>query len=171
MAPGDVDAGGTLARYLRWQLAAFSIGAAAIHFAEVPTHREEWWLFGAFFVGVAWFQAWWAFPVVTTGRDRTLVLGIAVNAVVIGIWIWSRTVGLPIGPDAGEPEAVGAADLLATVLEALLVGWAIGALLPAVRGRRGAPTIALVTTTLVWIVVIAATAFVFFAAKAGPGGH
>ncbi|MGH2679595.1 MAG: hypothetical protein ACRDG8_03800, partial [Actinomycetota bacterium] len=46
-----------LGYFLGWQAAALSAGAAAIHFAVISTHFEEYWVFGAFFFVVAWFQA------------------------------------------------------------------------------------------------------------------
>lgn len=34
---------------------------------------------------------------------------------IVGIWLVSRTAGLPLGPDAGEPEPIGLVDLVATI--------------------------------------------------------
>ena len=112
--------------------AGLSLGAAAIHFAVVQEHFEEWFLFGLAFVGLAWFQAIWS-SVYLLRRTRTVAwVGIAVNAATIGLWVMSRTVGLPIGPEAWEPEAIGALDLVSTIFELLLVG----VLLPTVAPLR-----------------------------------
>ena len=39
--------------------AALSVGSAAIHFAVIPDHLEEWWAFGLAFALLGWFQAVW----------------------------------------------------------------------------------------------------------------
>jgi hypothetical protein len=43
------------------------------------------------------------------------------NAAVIGLWLVTRTTGLPVGPEPWEAEAVGTADLLCSGLEAVVV--------------------------------------------------
>lgn len=100
-----------------------------------------------FFFVVAWFQAASAVAIVAR-PDRRLLLAIAVvNALVIVIWIWSKTEGLPIGPEAGEPEAVGAPDVLSTVLEALLIAWAIG-MLSRIASRVASRRVGILTTAI-----------------------
>lgn len=93
-------------------LAAFASAAAAgIHLAVAPEHFHEWWGFGAFFAisGVA--QLTWA------ALPSSPLIGIAGNAALVVLWTLSRTRGLPFGPDAGTPEAIGPVDLAAVVLE------------------------------------------------------
>jgi len=51
--------GPTSGPYLRWTLALLSFGAAALHFAYAPTHFDEYWLYGTFFVTLAWAQLAW----------------------------------------------------------------------------------------------------------------
>ena len=106
---------------LRWQLAAASMGAAAIHFAVIVPHLNEYRPYGVFFLAVGWFQAIWAVLVVMSEDRRLLALGLVVNAVVIGVWVWSRTAGLPLGPEPGTAEEIGAADSISTALEAVIV--------------------------------------------------
>jgi hypothetical protein len=161
--------GPSLGDHLAWQAAALSAGAAAIHFSVIAPHAEEWWLFGVFFFAVAWFQAASVAIVVRPVR-RLLAPMVAVNLIVIGIWIWSRTAGLPIGPEAGEREAIGAADVLSTVLEALLVLWATTMLLRGVASRRASLGLGVLTTVIVWAGVVGATAFIFFA-ETGEAAH
>lgn len=99
-----------------------SLGAAAIHFAVISEHFDEFWAFGLFFAATAWFQAWWAVEYSLRSRTRPLwALGVMVNAGIVAIWLVSRLVGLPFGPRPGEPEPIGLADVTATVLEATLV--------------------------------------------------
>jgi hypothetical protein len=148
--------------FLGWQVAAFSAGAAAIHFAVISEHFEEYWFFGAFFLVVAWSQAVSSIAIVARPGRRVLLAIAVVNAVVILIWIWSRTAGLPIGPEAGEPEAVGAPDVLSTVFEALLLAWALGKLSPRIVSKAASRGLGILTTAVVWACVVAATALVFF---------
>jgi hypothetical protein len=102
--------------------AALSIGAAAIHFAVIAQHLDEWWLAGAFFIGVGLFQLAWAAAALLRPSQPLYVVGAVVNCLVILTWIVSRTAGVPIGPEAGEAEPVGLPDVVSTVYEALLVG-------------------------------------------------
>lgn len=91
--------------------AVASAAAAGIHFAVAPEHFHEWWGFGTFFVVSGTAQlAWAAFP----SKDW---IGIAGNALFVALWAVSRTHGLPFGPEAGTPEAVGPLDLASVLLE------------------------------------------------------
>jgi EamA domain-containing membrane protein RarD len=117
---------------------------------------------GAFCFAVAWFQAVSAIAIVARPNRRLLLLAVAVNLVVVGIWVWSRTTGLPIGPEAGEREAIGEADVLSSVLEAVLVAWAVGMLVRQVASREVSLGLAVRTTAIVWAGVVGTTALVFF---------
>ncbi|MEO6349359.1 MAG: hypothetical protein ABIP53_01785 [Candidatus Limnocylindrales bacterium] len=112
--------------------AGLSLGAAAIHFAVVEQHLADDLALGLFFIGLGLFQAIWSLMYVLRHNRPVAWVAIAVNAAVIGIWLVSRTVGLPFGPDAWQREAVGGLDLVSTVFELLLVG----VLLPTVLPRR-----------------------------------
>ncbi|MGH2947045.1 MAG: hypothetical protein ACRDPC_12435 [Solirubrobacteraceae bacterium] len=58
------------------------------------------------------------------------------NTLVVITWIISRTVGVPVGPEAGESEPIGFVDVLATSFEAVLVTVASAlALRPPAAGR------------------------------------
>ncbi len=98
-------------------LAALSAGAAAIHFGVVFEHFAEYELYGVFFLVISWAQVIW--PVVLLWRPSRawLWLGIAGNAIVIAVYVASRTVGLPFGPDLHNAESVGALDVVSCVLE------------------------------------------------------
>jgi hypothetical protein len=69
----------------------------------------------------------------------TLIAGAVGNAAVVGVWVLSRTVGLPVGPDAGTPEAVGGLDGLGTVFEVLIAGGCLALLRGGLDRRRGLP--------------------------------
>ena len=174
--PGkEVDTGlATTRPYLLGGLAALSAGAATIHFAVVFEHFTEYALYGVFFLVVAWAQMIW--PVVLLWRPSRLWLwlGIAGNAVVIALYVASRTVGLPFGPDLHHSESVGALDVVSCVLEfALIAG--CGALLwrPSLLDRPVARRGAVARAAALFAfpaVVIAATTAVMTPGWAGPEG-
>ena len=97
--------------------AFFSAGAAAIHFAVIADHLEEWWAFGLFFAATGVAQLLWAALVVASPSRLAIGLGVFGNAAVVALWIVTRTAGSPIGPDAGMAESVGVADAVATAFE------------------------------------------------------
>jgi hypothetical protein len=114
-------------------LAAASAGCAAIHAMVCPAHFREATAFGVFFAVAAAGQAAWAVVAVLRPSPRLLTLAAVGNASIVGLWIVTRTVGLPIGPDVWRPEGIGAADALATQLE---IGLALGAWWLSLAHRR-----------------------------------
>ena len=107
-----------------------SAGAAAIHYAVLADHLEEWWVFGLFFAAIGVAQLLWAALVVASPSHLVIWLGVFGNAAILVLWIVTRTAGSPIGPDAGMPEAVGVADSLATAFE-------LGVIVAGVKLARG----------------------------------
>lgn len=97
-----------------------STGAAIVHFGVAPDHFAEWWLYGLFFLLAGAFQLGWAFLVWTRPGPGLLASGLGVNATVVMLWAVTRTVGLPFGPEAWHPEAIGVADVVCTALEVLV---------------------------------------------------
>ncbi len=106
-----------------------SIAAGAVHAGAAPEHFDVWWGYGAFFAATSLAQALLGLVLVTRGIDtatwpwtRTRVpvciAGILGNLAVLGLWVVTRTVGIPsLGPEAGIVEPVGSADAIAAVLE------------------------------------------------------
>lgn len=141
----------------RWLLAGCSLGAAALHFAFSSAHFAQYWVYGVFFVVVAWFQLAWALAVALRRWRLLLLAGYAVNAVVVLVWVLSRTHGVLIGPDASVKEAATFPDILATALEAAVV---LGSVLLLARPRlftRGRALKALSPVTLVAATVLIAS--------------
>ena len=160
-------------------LAALSAGAAAIHFAVMFEHFDEYSLYGVFFLVLAWAQLVWPAVLVALALAARRVaawlwLGIAGNAVVLVIYFASRSIGLPIGPDTKTVEAWGGLDLVCAAEEILLVVIAAavlarpGLLARPVRFRSRARSLAGLLAAPV--VVIAATAAVMTPAWAGSEG-
>jgi hypothetical protein len=158
----------------RWTAATaagLSWGAAAIHFAVIGEHFAEYPPYGVAFAALAWFQVGWAFAWVLGRRFPLALTAIAINAGALVVWAASRTVGLPVGPEPGELEPVGALDVLAGVLEAgliALLAWDLR-----VRSRRFRPALSAGAATVVVgsvvFAVVVATSAAF--ASSGTGEH
>jgi hypothetical protein len=101
-------------------LSAAALGAGLLHAAFAPGHFAEDWAHGLFFAVVAWLQLLLAVALFARLRRWIFAAGL-LNLAVIAVWVVSRTVGVPFGPNAGVPEDVGIPDLISTGLEALLV--------------------------------------------------
>jgi hypothetical protein len=97
--------------------AALSLIAAAIHLIVCPEHFSETVLYGGFFAAITVAQLVWSFLVVRRPSYWLLVSGIVGNCALVALWAVSRTVGVPIGPEAGVIEPVGLLDVVATVCE------------------------------------------------------
>jgi hypothetical protein len=163
--------------YILGALAALSVGAAAIHFAVVFEHFVEYTLYGVFFLVISWAQLIWPAILLWRPSRLWLWLGIAGNAIIIAVYVASRTVGLPFGPDLHNTESVGALDVVSCALEFLLiVGCAALLWRPSLAdrpvARRGA--VARVAALIaVPVAVIAATTAVMtpgWAGSEGPAG-
>ena len=118
------DAGGTGADDVLRTLAVLAmLGAAVIHFAFAPDHLAEQTSHGMFFLVAGWAQLLGAAALAFRWRpQRAWLLGSAAfNTGVAGLWLLSRTVGLP----GDEPEPVAFPDTLATGLEVLAAGAAL----------------------------------------------
>jgi hypothetical protein len=102
--------------------AGLSMEAAILHLVATPEHFRAWWGYGAFFVAMAVGQALYALVIVRTPSQPMLLLGAAVNAAIIVLYVITRTSGIPlIGPHAGIAEYPGVLDMSATAMEVGLV--------------------------------------------------
>ncbi|HMC06449.1 MAG TPA: hypothetical protein VKG89_03545 [Solirubrobacterales bacterium] len=101
-------------------LAALSIVAGAIHAVVAGPHFGEYWVFGSFFVALAAVQLGWGAWVYARPSALAFQAGIGISAGVVALWIVSRTLGLPFGPEHWQAESAGAIDLAATASEALI---------------------------------------------------
>jgi hypothetical protein len=167
---------GTLGRYLRWFLAALSLGAGVIHFAVSGGHFDLSWMHGVFFAVTAWLQLSWAVAVVIRPTRRLLTLGVLGNAGIIGTWFVSRVWGVPVGPEEWTPEAVSLADVLATSFEAAIVLVSLAVLVrPALAHARIAPQFggAFLGVTGLGVAVVSTMALTpsFASDHHGDGGH
>lgn len=90
---------------------------AVIHLAVVPEHAHEWLAAAVFFVGLAVAEVALACAVLARANRNVLLIGSVISLASAALWVASRTVGLPLGPEVFSPEAVAAPDLFATALE------------------------------------------------------
>jgi hypothetical protein len=109
-------------------VAGVSWAAAFVHAAVTTAHFDEYWLFGLFFVAVAILQGAWGAWIYKDPRPGRLWLGAVGNLLVVLVWTISRTVGLPLGPEAWHPEAIGFVDAMATLDEGGISAMALGLL-------------------------------------------
>jgi hypothetical protein len=125
--------------------ASASAGAAAIHYAVVAEHFEEWWGFALFFVLSATAQLVWAVLVVTTRSGLLMWLGVVGNAAIVVLWIVTRTVGTLVGPEPATPEPIGLADSMASAFELTIV-------VAGIRVAWSARTRPALSSRLAWVV-------------------
>jgi hypothetical protein len=102
-------------------VALASAGCAVVHAAAGPAHFREATAFGAFFLAAAALQGTWALLVIRRVTRALLKIGAFGNTAVLLLWAVTRTVGLPIGPDAWHAEAVAPPDAFASLLEVMVV--------------------------------------------------
>ena len=130
LAPSQqVAAPAATAETARWPLAWFiapavaflSVGAGYVHLAYTQSHWTVWWGYGAFFIATGVYQLLFA-PLLLKWPSRPLIAaGIAGNLAIVGMYVYSRTEGIPMGPHARVVEKAGAVDLVTTAGEILLV--------------------------------------------------
>lgn len=102
--------------------AVLSMVAAWVHFAYMTSHWEDWWAYGVFFLVMGVGQGLFAPLVLRSQSPWLLVAGIAGNLAIIGMYVWSRTWGIPLGPHIGVVERAKVIDLAITATEIVLVG-------------------------------------------------
>ena len=93
-----------------------TLGAGLVHATAAGTHAGDTTLVALFAV-TAVVQAVLGAALLARPDRGTLVAAAAVNLVVAGGWLASRTTGIPMIDGLAQVEAVGIQDLMATVLE------------------------------------------------------
>lgn len=146
--------------WLRAVAALLVLTGGAVHLGQVGVHLAEGWPIAGFFVVVGVIQVGAAGFLLRPRPRAWLWFGIAGSAAVIGVWVVSRTLGLPF-VEGGEPEPLGVADGLASLTEAWTIV-VLGAYL-AEPTSRWRPAAAWVATSI----VLGFTALWWLAASAG----
>jgi hypothetical protein len=150
---------------------ALSLGAAAVHLWVVPAHTAEFQPYGLAFLVVAIFQARWASVYAGRRPAWLLGLGLAGNAAVIAVWVWSRTAGLPWGATPNTPEPFGGADLIATAFEVGLVAILVFQLWSSRHAHSRRHVTSRMAGDMRALVVAAVCVFTLLAVTAPPHGH
>lgn len=121
------------------------LASATIHGAVAPEHLREWPVAGVFFLLLTTAQLAIAGSLVLTRnhgkRWNTILIqtAAALSAGTLSLWLYSRTLGLPIGPSVNTAEPVGIPDIMATILELVTMAAAATLLLSRSRIREQAP--------------------------------
>jgi hypothetical protein len=146
-----------------------SLAAGIIHIGATPGHWDEWQAAGLFFAGTAAFQVLWSGLVVAVGGRFLAAVGILGSLGVLGAWAVSRRWGVPFGPHADVPEAVGLADTLATLLAGVVTAVMLWSLLP--RERNGVLSAGGYRLATIGALLVMATAAVTGTVDAMGPGH
>jgi hypothetical protein len=132
--------------------AALSAYAGVLHLYVTPEHFREWWGYGVFFLGVTIAQVVFSFVVLRWPRTLAAVAGITGNLMVVGVYVLSRTNGVPVGPGHSRhgPEGVGVLDLTATAIEVILIAVLVS--LMSARTGRATVNVLLVAGLGLWAI-------------------
>ncbi len=115
-------------------LAGMAATAGVVHLVAMVEHIAEDWGLAVFFalVGAAQVAAGWR--IYRNAADARLLKLVALGSVAVALaWVWSRTTGMPFGPEAGRVAKVGVGDTIATLLE---LGFAALAAVVLTRGEQ-----------------------------------
>jgi hypothetical protein len=150
--------------------AASLVGSELIHVVVLPEHLREWWAAGVFFAVVSALEGGVAAAALFGPSRRVWQAALALSLATVAVWAWSRTAGLPFGPDPWTPEAVGRADVAASVLE-LATAAAAGALLRRPAAASGAPAGGRPSLATIEVLAVVALATAFGIQGAGAHAH
>ena len=119
---------------LAWAVVvAATAGAALVHASIIGEHFGEGVIYGLFFTGLAAGQltlAGW----IAWKRDLRMVGFLAAgDAATVALWLLTRLVEIPAGPESGRTEPFGALDIFASSLELATVAAAVYLLRRAAR--------------------------------------
>jgi hypothetical protein len=117
-------------------LAGLAATAGVIHLVASIQHVGVDWELALFFAAVGAAQSAVGWRIHRNRLDtRLLALAAGASVVVALLWVWSRTLGMPFGPEAGRVVKVGVGDTIATLLE---LAFAALAALVLTRGEQRA---------------------------------
>jgi len=136
-------------------VAALAFIGALIHIGAAVDHWAEFHLYTLVFSCLAALQAGWAILILRGTSRRVLALGCLVQLGVVGLWILSRTVGVPLAPVAWTPEEVGVADLIETIGELTTV-LAVLSVLFAARSNTARTARRLMPSLLLFAILVSA---------------
>jgi hypothetical protein len=108
--------------------------SGSAHGLVTQEHFQEWWGYGVFFLATAVCLIGFGLALITDAIDprympgdvnrvRRLMYaaGAIGNLSILGLYVLTRTAGVPLGPGSGSVEPVGVIDLVAKTAELLAV--------------------------------------------------
>lgn len=108
------------------------IVSGSAHGLVTQEHFQEWWGYGVFFLATAICLIGFGLALITdaidprympgnVNRPRRLMYAVGAigNVSILGLYLLTRTAGIPFGPGSGTVESVGAIDLVAKAAEML----------------------------------------------------
>ena len=142
---------------VRLLIVAGLLACAHIHAAVVPAQLTEWPAAALFFVLLTAVEIVVAAALLGRIGRGVLSATAAVSILPLVLWLFSHVTGLPFGPEAFVPEAVGLPDVLACLLEVVTLVGAI-VLLRSTKRLAHRPSVSAHLQGLVLVAVIAVTA-------------
>lgn len=117
--------------------AALSLATGVVHLLVSPEHLAEWWGYGFFFMlagliqiayGLVLFLLPWLvddtgafFRGALPAIRPVFSLAAVGNGMIVALWLVTRTLGIPAGPQAGVLQPVDPVSVAVTVTELALV--------------------------------------------------
>jgi hypothetical protein len=131
-------------------VAALAFVGALIHVGAAVDHWRQYHLYTLAFSCLAALQTTWAAMIVRRRSGRVLLLGCSLQIGIVALWAISRTVGVPLAPQAWTPEGLGVADVTETIAELITVVAVLSVLLAgrskyALAARRWMPSVLVLT--------------------------
>ena len=121
--------------------------SGSAHGLVTQQHFQEWWGYGVFFLATSILLVGFGLALITDAIDprympgdvqrlRRLMyaFGALGNVGILGLYLLTRTVGVPLGPGWGSVEPVGVIDVVAKTCELLAV---VGLMVLLVKTRPG----------------------------------
>jgi hypothetical protein len=150
-------------------VAWLSLSAGAIHAIAAIDHFSHWWLYGAFFLVLTYGQVLWGVALLRKApSDRALAIGAYANLAIVAVWLFTRTIGVPLGPQAGSTESVGVGDGAAVLVQLVLVAYVALVVRPELRSARGLRVLIGAHRMRIGMMLCTAS---FFAAMLGGHSH
>lgn len=122
-AGGDfAEEGSALTRGALLALAALTfVVAGATHLLVVAENPGDWWEYVAFFLITGILQLTCAVMLIVRPTTWVLLTGISGNIAILGMYLYTRTWGIPLGPAVRAQEPAGTLDIVAAVSEVAAV--------------------------------------------------
>ena len=95
--------------------------SGGIHLAVLPGHWRVAEIYGVFFLLAGTIQLGYSVLLVVRPSRGLLMLNALATLGLLLVWVQSRSVGVPVGPDRGQPEALGVVDGTCALLELVVL--------------------------------------------------